>query len=90
MLSNFLNKNNIINDFKINIKNIGSHKTQVVLLTFRIIKLQKHISIYKKDFHSKRGLLKLVFQRRRILKYLKLNNINKYYFLLKKLKLRDL
>ncbi len=89
MLLNELQKNKIIDDFKLNRNDHGSHKIQVILLTYRILRLQKHISIYKQDYHSKRGLLKLVFQRRRILKYIKLNNLDQYYFLIKKLKLRN-
>ncbi len=89
MLFSFINKNKVINDFEISNKDTGSHKLQVILLTYRINKLQKHLSIYKKDFHSKKGLLKLVFQRRRILKYIKLKDMNQYFFLIKKLKLRD-
>ncbi len=89
MLFSFLNKKKFIDDFKISKKDTGSHKLQVILLTYRINKLQKHLSIYRKDFHGKKGLLKLVFQRRRILKYIKSKNINKYFFLIKKLKLRD-
>ncbi len=89
MLFNVINKNKIIDDFSLDINNTGSHELQVILLTYRIFRLQKHISTYKKDFHSKRGLLKLIFKRRRILKYIKLSNIDKYYFLIKKLKLRS-
>ncbi len=89
MSFNMIDKNKIINDLNLNINNTGSHELQVVLLTYRIFRLQKHISVYKKDFHNKKGLLKLVFKRRRILKYIKLYNVDKYYFLIKKLKLRN-
>ncbi len=89
MTFNVIHRNKIISDLQSNINDTGSHKVQVIFLTYRILKLQKHISVYKKDFHSKRGLLKLVFKRRRILKYIKLHNINQYFFLTKKLKLRN-
>ncbi len=89
MSFNIIHRNKIISDLQSNINDNGSHKVQVIFLTYRILKLQKHVSIYKKDFHSKKGLLRLVFQRRRILKYIKLHNIDQYYFLTKKLKLRS-
>ncbi len=89
MSFNIIYRNKIISDLQSNINDNGSHKVQVIFLTYRILKLQKHVSIYKKDFHSKKGLLRLVFQRRRILKYIKLHNIDQYYFLTKKLKLRS-
>ncbi len=89
MLFNIISKKKWINNLDFNSNNFGSHDMQVVLLTYRIIKLQKHISIYRKDFHNKNGLLKLIFHRRRILKYIKSRNINRYFFLIKKLNLRD-
>ncbi len=88
MLSNLTDRNKWITNLGFKLKNFGSHSMQVVLLTYRIVRLQKHISIYKKDFHNKRGLLKLIFHRRRILKYIKLCNLDQYYFLIKKLNLR--
>ncbi len=68
--------------------NIGCCESQITLLTFRIKKLQNHFIVYKKDFHSKRGFLKLVFKRRKLLNYLKNYNFNKYKKILKILKIR--
>ncbi len=83
-----LNLKKIINNLKKNKNNIGSIKFQIFLLSYRINNLQKHIFNFKKDFHNKLGLLKLIFRRRRFLKYIKNNNINEYNFIIKKLKLR--
>ncbi len=88
MLLNFDNKKQVIKYYCNNKKNIGCTEIQIILLTFRINKLQNHFLNYKKDFHSKKGLLKLVFKRRKLLHYLKINNINKYENLLKKIKIR--
>ncbi len=82
------NLKKIINNLKKNKNNIGSSKFQIFLLSLRINNLQKHLSVFKKDFHNKFSLLKLIFYRRKLLKYLKLNNKNEYNFIIKKLKLR--
>ncbi len=78
----------IIYNYKKNKNNIGSIKLQIFLLSLRINNLKKHISIFKKDFHNKLGLLKLIFRRRKFLKYIKNNNLNEYNYIIKKLKLR--
>lgn len=84
-----LNLKKIIDDLKKNKNNVGSIKFQIFLLSYRINNLQKHISIFKKDFNNKLSLLKLIFRRRRFLKYIKINNINEYNYIIKKLKLRS-
>ena len=66
----------------------GSPEVQVALLTERITQLTKHFEIHKKDHHSRRGLLKLVGQRRRLLNYLKSRDEALYSQLLSKLELR--
>ncbi len=78
----------IINNYKKNKNNVGSIKFQILLLSLRINNLKKHISIFKKDFHNRLGLLKLIFRRRKLLKYIKLNNLCEYNFIIKILKLR--
>ncbi len=83
-----INYKKIINNYKKDINNCGSSEIQVILLSLRINKLQKHLSYFKKDFHSKIGLLKLIFKRRKILKYIKLNDLNKYNNIIKDLNLR--
>ncbi len=55
--------------------NTGSSFYQINILNNRIYNLQKHLSFYKKDFHSRIGLLRLISKRRRLIKYVKLNNI---------------
>jgi small subunit ribosomal protein S15 len=66
----------------------GSPEVQVALLTERITQLTKHFEIHKKDHHSRRGLLKLVGQRRRLLNYLKNRDIERYRSLIGSLNLR--
>ena len=66
----------------------GSPEVQIALLTERINDLTGHLNINKKDFHSKQGLLKMVGRRRRLLKYLKDNDIAKYRIILESLHLR--
>ncbi len=78
----------IIKEFGENDKDTGSTEVQVALLTARILELTDHLKIYKKDHASRRGLLKLVGQRRSLLKYLKRIDIERYRSLIKKLNLR--
>ena len=66
----------------------GSPEVQVALLTERITYLTGHFQTHKKDHHSRRGLLKLVGRRRRLLKYLRLNDDARYKALIKSLDLR--
>ncbi len=64
-------KQDIVTKFKTHEKDTGSPEVQVALLTERIVYLTEHFKTHKKDHHSRRGLLKLVGQRRRLLDYLK-------------------
>ena len=66
----------------------GSPEVQIALLTERITELTQHMRVHKKDYHSERGLLKLVGQRRRQLAYLNRNDIQRYRAILNKLGLR--
>lgn len=66
----------------------GSPEVQIALLTARIRDLQDHFQVHPKDFHSRRGLLKMVGQRRRLLAYLKKIDITRYRALIEKLGLR--
>lgn len=66
----------------------GSTEVQIALLTARILDLQNHFESHKKDFHSRRGLLKLVSSRRRLLDYLKRSNYEGYRSLIADLGLR--
>ncbi|MDO5090249.1 MAG: 30S ribosomal protein S15 [Cardiobacteriaceae bacterium] len=66
----------------------GSAEVQIALLTARILDLQNHFASHKKDFHSRRGLLKMVSSRRRLLDYLKRTNFESYRSLIADLGLR--
>ena len=69
-------------------KDTGSTEVQVALLTTRIAELTEHLRTHKKDHHSRRGLLKLVGRRRRLLDYLQRTNLEGYRALIKELGLR--
>ena len=71
-----------------NEQDVGSTQVQVASLTARINQLQGHFAEHKKDNHSRRGMLRLVSLRRKLLDYLKTNNINDYRALIQKLGLR--
>ena len=81
-------KQAIINDYRQHEKDTGSPEVQVALLTSRITELTEHFKTHKKDHHSRRGLLKLVGQRRRLLDYLKKKNKDRYATLIERLGLR--
>jgi len=81
-------KQAIVEEFGANNKDTGSTEVQIALLTARIKDLTEHFKVNKKDHNSRRGLLKMVGQRRRLLKYLKRENLEKYREILKKLNLR--
>ncbi len=81
-------KNKIVDEHRIHSKDSGSPEVQVALITNRINYLTEHFSKHKQDHHSKRGLMKLVGQRKRLLQYLKKNDPKRYEDLIKKLNLR--
>lgn len=81
-------KQEIINEHKTHEGDTGSPEVQIALLTYRINYLNDHLKLHKKDHHSRRGLLKMVGQRRRLLNYLKKNDIARYRAILVKLNLR--
>jgi small subunit ribosomal protein S15 len=81
-------KNEIISQYKIHEKDTGSSEVQIALLTERINHLTEHFKFHKKDFHSRRGLLKLVGHRRRLLDYLKKKDLEKYRSIIKSLGIR--
>ncbi|MBI5418375.1 30S ribosomal protein S15 [Candidatus Poribacteria bacterium] len=82
------NKKNVIEKHRIHEKDTGSTEVQIALLTERINQLTVHFEKHKKDHHSRRGLLKLVGQRRHLLDYLKARNANKYKGLIESLGIR--
>jgi small subunit ribosomal protein S15 len=81
-------KQAVIKDNKINDKDTGSTFVQVALLTERINSLTEHFKLHKKDHHSRRGLLKMVSQRRKLLNYLQKNSREEYSKLIEKLNIR--
>jgi len=81
-------KNNIITLYKTHDTDTGSPEVQVALLTQRITELTEHFRTHAKDNHSRRGLFRLVNQRRSLLDYLKRRDINRYHDLIKRLSLR--
>ncbi len=81
-------KEEIIDQFRIHEKDTGSSHVQIALLTKRINDLTDHFKVHPKDHHSRRGLLKMVGQRRRLLNYLKMRDPQKYKSLIQELGLR--
>ena len=81
-------KSKIIGEFKQHDKDTGSPEVQIALLTERIKYLTEHFKTHKKDHHSRRGLLKLVGQRRRLLDYLKKKSVDRYRNVIKALGIR--
>lgn len=78
----------IINEYGRTENDTGSPEVQIALLTERIKELTEHLKVNNKDFHSRRGLLKMVGQRRRLLEYLKKKDIERYRELISRLGLR--
>lgn len=78
----------IISDYAVKEGDTGSPQVQVALLTFNINKLQSHFSDHKKDHHSRRGLLRMVSSRRKLLDYLKGKDVEGYKALIASLGLR--
>jgi len=81
-------KKKIIEAFALSKSDTGSPEVQIALLTWRISKLQLHLQNHQHDFHSKRGLVRLVHQRRRMLRYLETLDKQRYEELVKKLGLK--
>ncbi|MBA2691724.1 MAG: 30S ribosomal protein S15 [Rubrobacter sp.] len=82
------NKEEIIREHRAHEGDTGSSEVQVAVLTKRISHLTDHLRIHKHDYHSRRGLLKLVGKRRRLLKYVQKKDIERYRSLISKLGLR--
>jgi len=81
-------KKEIMEKFGTHEKDTGSPEVQIALLSNRISYLTEHFKSHKKDHHSRRGLLKLVGQRRRLLNYLKEKNVDRYRTLIQELGIR--
>lgn len=81
-------KKSVIETYAMHEGDTGSPEVQIALLTKRINDLNSHLKIHKKDHHSRRGLLKMVGQRRNLLGYLKKSNIDRYRAIIEKLGIR--
>ncbi|MFA5523368.1 MAG: 30S ribosomal protein S15 [Tissierellales bacterium] len=81
-------KTRIIEEYKVHDGDTGSPEVQIAILTHRINKLNEHLKTHKKDHHSRRGLLKMVGQRRGLQNYLEKTDIQRYRSLIEKLGLR--
>ncbi|MBS3818594.1 30S ribosomal protein S15 [bacterium] len=81
-------KSKIIKENQTHKKDTGTPEVQISILTQRINYLTSHLSTHKQDFHSRTGLMKLVGRRKKLLEYLKKQDINRYENLIKRLKLR--
>ena len=78
----------LIDDYRLHEKDTGSPEVQIALLSARIEYLTEHFKTHQKDHHSRRGLLKLVGQRRRLLNYIKTDDVERYRTIIKRLGLR--
>lgn len=81
-------KTQIIDEYKTKEGDTGSPEVQIAILTYRINDLNEHLKIHKKDHHSRRGLLKMVGQRRNLLNYLRNKDLDRYRTLIGRLGLR--
>ena len=81
-------KQTIIQEYKLHDKDTGSPEVQIALLTERIEYLNNHFKAHKKDHHSRRGLLKMVSRRRRLLDYIRKKDEDRYQALIKRLGIR--
>lgn len=88
MTLNRKEKTEIIEKYRAHESDTGSPEVQVAILTARIEELGEHFKVHKKDHHSRRGLLKLVGQRRRLLEYVKKKGVDRYRKLIESLGLR--
>ncbi|HHV47104.1 MAG TPA: 30S ribosomal protein S15 [Tissierellia bacterium] len=81
-------KARIIEEYKVHENDTGSPEVQIALLTYRINQLTEHLKTHKKDHHSRRGLFKMIGQRRGLLRYLEKKDIERYRELIQKLDIR--
>jgi small subunit ribosomal protein S15 len=88
MPKDFPNKGGIIGQYRLHEQDTGSPEVQIALLSGRIGYLTEHLTVHKKDHHSRRGLLMLVGRRRKLLDYLKLKDIERYKRVIERLGIR--
>lgn len=87
-MSEAIDKQAVIEDFKTREGDTGSCEVQVALLTSRIVHLTGHLRTHRKDFHSRRGLIQMTSRRRKLLDYLKRQDLERYNTLIKRLGIR--
>ena len=85
---NKFDKDKVITEYKTADNDTGSPEVQIALITFRINALTEHFKMHKKDYHSRRGLLKLVGHRRKLLNYLQKKDKTRYINLIQRLGIR--
>ena len=83
-----VNKQNIIEENRSHDKDTGSSEVQIALLSARIAHLTEHLKTHRKDFHSRRGLLMMAARRRKLLDYVRKNDLTRYQAIIDKLGLR--
>lgn len=88
MVMDKVQKRTVINDYRLHDSDTGSPEVQIAILSTRIKYLTEHFKIHKKDHHSRRGLLKLVSQRRKLLDYLKTLHKERYDKIIEQLEIR--
>ena len=81
-------KREIIDEFRMHESDTGSPEVQIAILTKRISDLTEHLKVHKRDYHSRRGMLKMIGQRKGLLDYLRETDIERYRTLVAKLRLR--
>lgn len=81
-------KASLIDQFKLHDKDTGSPEVQIALLSEKIAYLTEHFKVHSKDHHSRRGLLKMVSRRRRLLDYLKAKDVSRYASVIERLGIR--
>ena len=81
-------KTSLINEFKLHDSDTGSPEVQIAILSEKIVYLTEHFKTHSKDHHSRRGLLRMVSKRRRLLDYLKSIDLNRYSEIIKRLGIR--
>ena len=87
-MSEYVDKQSIIEENRVHEKDTGSSEVQIALLSKRIAHLTEHLKTHRKDFHSRRGLLMMAAKRRKLLDYLKRENLDRNQAIVEKLSLR--
>jgi len=88
MSETYIDKEKIISEYKTHEGDSGSADVQIALLTARVSHLTDHLRTHRKDFHSRRGLLRMTARRRKLLDYVKRHDLDKYNDLIKRLGIR--